>query len=173
MAKNRIGALRREYGMNQKELGIHLGVGQTTVSAWETGKNEPDNEAMHKMAQLFRVSIGYLTGYEVESPTRGLTQEEIRNYAEKDEMERDKKEWLQMYEHENHGLTEEEIDELIKADELREWLQSDRSMYPEAFQINKLFEYLTDEQRKRVLDIVKMMFPFAVRGEYTDETPRK
>ena len=57
MVKNRIAVLRKEQGMNQKELGMKLGVGQTTVSAWETGKNEPDAESLHKMARLFRVSL--------------------------------------------------------------------------------------------------------------------
>ena len=33
MAKNRIAALRREAGLNQRQLGARLGVGQTTVSA--------------------------------------------------------------------------------------------------------------------------------------------
>ena len=31
--KDRIAALRREAGMNQRELGQKLGVGQTTISA--------------------------------------------------------------------------------------------------------------------------------------------
>ena len=62
MAKNRIAMLRKEQGMNQRELGERLGVGQTTVSAWETGKYEPDNDSMNTMAQMFGVSIGYLAG---------------------------------------------------------------------------------------------------------------
>jgi len=173
MAKNRIGALRREYGMNQKELGNHLDVGQTTVSAWETGKNEPDNESMHKMAQLFQCSIGYLMGYEEETPNRGLTPQEVFNNQFAAERSREAEEWEKQRAYDMHGMTDKEIAELEAQEELSEWLQSDRSMYPEAFQINKLFEYLSDMQRKRVLDIVKMMFPFAVRGEYTDETPRK
>ena len=76
MATNRIRALRKEAGYNQKELGEQLGVGQTTVSAWEIGRNEPDNELSHKMAQLFGCSIGYLMGYEPESDQRGLSVDE-------------------------------------------------------------------------------------------------
>lgn len=70
LGKNRIGILRREAGLNQKELGQKLGVGQTTVSAWETGKNEPDYESLHKMARMFHVSLGYLAGYEEDTCCR-------------------------------------------------------------------------------------------------------
>ena len=84
MAKNRIAELRREAGMNQRELGRELGVGQTTISAWETGKNEPDNESMHKMAKFFQVSIGYLMGYE-SSRVAGLTQAELEQYRQENE----------------------------------------------------------------------------------------
>lgn len=64
MERNRIGALRREKGWNQKELGDKLGVGQTTVSAWEAGKNEPDYKSIRAMVALFGVSADYLLGFE-------------------------------------------------------------------------------------------------------------
>lgn len=115
MAKNRIGELRREHGMNQRELGIALGVGQTTVSAWETGKNEPDNEVMHKMAQMFRVSIGFLAGYEdgyVDGIfTGGLTQAQLRKIREQDEEEELAEEFLRQ-KGEIHGLSDREIEKL-------------------------------------------------------------
>lgn len=64
MERNRIGDLRREKGWNQKELGDKLGVGQTTVSAWEAGKNEPDYKSIRAMVALFGVSADYLLGFE-------------------------------------------------------------------------------------------------------------
>lgn len=44
--------LRVKQGMNQTELGKYLGVGQTAVSAWETGDNAPPAEALVKMGNL-------------------------------------------------------------------------------------------------------------------------
>lgn len=64
--KRRIATLRRLKNMTQKELGQKLGVGQTTVSAWETGKTTPDVIQLRSMAQLFHVSIDYLLGYEAD-----------------------------------------------------------------------------------------------------------
>ena len=105
MERNRIAVLRKEQGMNQKELGMALGVGQTTVSAWETGKNEPDAASLRKMAQLFHVSIGYLIGYENDSH-RGLSGAEYAAYEAQ-------KEAQQMGEDES-GLSAQERAELIR-----------------------------------------------------------
>ena len=111
MAKNRIAMLRKEQGMNQRELGERLGVGQTTVSAWETGKNEPDNDSMNTMAQMFGVSIGYLAGYENDEITRGLTQEQIRARYEEKEREKEIAAYLKAEERERQGFSDEEIEE--------------------------------------------------------------
>lgn len=172
MSKNRISLLRKEAGMNQRELGIKLGVGQTTVSAWETGKNEPDNESMHKMAQLFHCSIGYLAGYEHDHATKGLTQAQIREQMAQAEHEQMIEEWLEAEEEQRTGLTRREM-EKWEAEALRqEWREQAPSMYFELYQISKRFEYLTEEQRKRVLLMVDTFFPYAAKGQHTDEIPR-
>lgn len=59
---NRIKMVRKSMGLTQKELGKMLGVGQTTVSAWELGRNEPDYEYLRKIAKLMECSIEYLMG---------------------------------------------------------------------------------------------------------------
>lgn len=61
---NRITELRERHGLTQKELGQRLAVGQTTVSAWEKGKNEPSGKKLIEMAQMFGVTAGYLLGAE-------------------------------------------------------------------------------------------------------------
>lgn len=63
MNRNRIAELRKETGINQRELSERLGVAQTTVSAWENGRNEPDIETFQKLADIFKVNIGYVAGY--------------------------------------------------------------------------------------------------------------
>lgn len=176
VVKNRIGVLRRENGFNQKELGEQLGVGQTTVSAWETGKNEPDSESMHKMAQLFHVSIGYLAGYENNERTRGLSQEEIRAMLDEDERKRNEAE-IERFERQEEldrcGETDEDIEKLEYELLFREWEKTDKSTYLEAFQINQMCDFLTESQRKRLLTVAQQMFPNAIRGEYTDEIAHK
>lgn len=41
MVGNLIREMRKEMGLSQRELGEKLGVGRTTVSAWETDRNDP------------------------------------------------------------------------------------------------------------------------------------
>lgn len=60
---NRIQRLRETKGWSQKELGQKLNVKQTTVSAWETRKNQPDYKTIRAMAKLFEVTTDYLMGY--------------------------------------------------------------------------------------------------------------
>ena len=168
MPTNRINKLRKENGMNQKELGAMIGVGQTTVSAWETGKNEPDYESMHKMAQFFRVSVGYLMGYE-SSPYTGLTKEEREHFDKENEDEHFKRVEQQNQNLDEYGLEQAEKNNIETALDFDEWRNTDQATYFEFFQLNKLGDYLTREQRQRILDIAKVMFPNAEKGLYTEE----
>lgn len=153
MVRNRIRILRKEKGYSQKELGKILGVGQTTVSAWEIGRNEPDNEASHKMAKLFKCSIGYLMGYEGESKTHGLPQ------AEWDEVQRQKQIKREMEEIEEEDGETEELEHLAKEIEKTEmieaWEENERTVFPETIEIDAIMESLTTRQRKALLDMVK------------------
>ncbi len=57
----RIKELREQQNMTQHNLGEKLFVSDKAVSKWETDKNEPEVSALVKMAELFHVSIDYLT----------------------------------------------------------------------------------------------------------------
>ena len=48
--------------MTQKELAIHLQIADSTLSYWEMGKYEPDNEALLKLSRFFQVPIDYILG---------------------------------------------------------------------------------------------------------------
>ena len=59
---NRIRELRKQKDMTQKELAKHLQVADSTLSYWEMGKYEPDNEALMKLSRFFHVPIDYIIG---------------------------------------------------------------------------------------------------------------
>ena len=59
---NRIKELRSEAGMLQADLAKVLKVRQNTVSNWETGRHEPDQDALCAMSKIFNVSIDYILG---------------------------------------------------------------------------------------------------------------
>lgn len=61
--KNRLRQLRREYNFTQTKLAKMLGYGASTVSNYESGKNEPSITDLIKLADIFQVSLDYLLGY--------------------------------------------------------------------------------------------------------------
>lgn len=62
MIGNKIRDLRKEKRISQNELGKSIGVSQTTVTAWETGRAEPASTYIKKLADFFNVSADYLLG---------------------------------------------------------------------------------------------------------------
>ena len=61
---NRIRELRKQMNMTQKELANHLQIADSTLSYWEMGKYEPDNDALMKLSRFFKVPIDYILGGE-------------------------------------------------------------------------------------------------------------
>lgn len=156
MVKNRIAELRRSEGMNQRELGEKLGVGQTTVSAWERGQNEPDRETLFKMAKLFNASIDYVLGYKEDSYRRGLSDSEY----EKVEAERDERRFEAELERQEkkQGFTDEEIEEIILQDELDEWeTKAGKPDTIEGYIVSKIIDNQSKKNRKLMLEVIQTM----------------
>lgn len=57
---NRVKELREEFNMKQVDLATILNVSQATLSNWERGIHDPDNEALSQLAKFFNCSIDYL-----------------------------------------------------------------------------------------------------------------
>jgi len=49
----RIRYFRRQYDMDQRDLGRAMNVSNRTISSWETGRTEPRIEMIDKMCQIF------------------------------------------------------------------------------------------------------------------------
>lgn len=61
--------LRKKCGLTMKELGIEIGVAESTISQYETGKRQPDYETLLKLSEYFGVSVDYLLGREIKEKT--------------------------------------------------------------------------------------------------------
>ena len=68
---NRIRELRRAMRLTMKQLGEELGVAESTISHYETGRRQLDNETLLKLGEFFGVTVGYLLGVEenLKAPT--------------------------------------------------------------------------------------------------------
>ena len=53
----RIRSLRRKHNLTQKELGEKLGVKHNTISSYEKGTNEPEQDILFSMDDVLGVSI--------------------------------------------------------------------------------------------------------------------
>lgn len=63
----RIKELRIQNNISQKDLAEIIGVAPNTLSQYETGKREPDNSTLIKLAQYFGVTVDYLLKNETPS----------------------------------------------------------------------------------------------------------
>lgn len=61
---NRIREIRKARGLTMKELGAAIGLAESTISQYETGKRQPDNETLLSLAEQLGVTVGYLLGAE-------------------------------------------------------------------------------------------------------------
>ncbi len=69
--------LRRSKKLSQTDFAKIVGVSQTTVTAWETGKAEPSSSAITRIADYFDVSTDYLLGRPEKSNNDENTDKEL------------------------------------------------------------------------------------------------
>ena len=62
MLKKRLKELRLKTGLTLRELGSYIGMAESTVSLYESGKREPDLLTVQKLADCLNVTIDYLLG---------------------------------------------------------------------------------------------------------------
>ena len=51
---------RNKAGLSQESVAAHVGVGQSAVAMWETGKTSPRAEALPKLATLLGCTVDEL-----------------------------------------------------------------------------------------------------------------
>jgi transcriptional regulator, XRE family len=59
---NRLKELRQEKKLSQKEIADLLEVSEKTISRWEKGENAIKSDKAQKLADYFKVGVGYLLG---------------------------------------------------------------------------------------------------------------
>ena len=79
---DRIKELRKAHGYKQIEFCKMLGISQATLSGYETGKYQPDNTMLVKIATLFNVSTDYLLGNtDIPAPSRPTVDDDDIKFA--------------------------------------------------------------------------------------------
>lgn len=81
----RLRRARIRSGLKQTEVFDKVGINNKTLSGYENGVSEPDIETLNTLAQLYKVSVDYLTGRTEndqlpESETERIIKEIVREY---------------------------------------------------------------------------------------------
>lgn len=58
----RLKELRKEKGLTQSQVGVHLGMSQQNYRRWGVVERSPSGETLIKLADYFDVSTDYLLG---------------------------------------------------------------------------------------------------------------
>ena len=59
--------IRKQRKMSQAKLAEKLGVSRSTVSMWEIGASQPDNDNLLQLAQILNISLDVLLGNDASS----------------------------------------------------------------------------------------------------------
>lgn len=96
---NRIREIRKAKGLTMKQLGEAVGVAESTISHYEVGRRQLDNEMLLKISEFLGVTVGYLLGVEDymvpnwgESTGDILDAVDVAFYGEYKELDEDDKE---------------------------------------------------------------------------------
>lgn len=66
-------SLRENAGLSQYKLAKLMGVSQSTIGMWESGKNKPEYANLQKLAKIFDVPLDTLTGnHGTSTPSKGV-----------------------------------------------------------------------------------------------------
>lgn len=58
----RLKELRVSKNLGQKEVGVIIGVSDSSIRKYETGERTPNPDALAKLAEFFNVTVDYLIG---------------------------------------------------------------------------------------------------------------
>ena len=76
MNGSKLKKLRENQGLLQKELADKIGISLSSISMYERGERQPDNDTLKKLSQYFNVSIDYLLDNEIS--TTNLKDDELK-----------------------------------------------------------------------------------------------
>lgn len=138
----RMQMLRKKAGLTLKQLGKAVDKAESTISQYESGRREPDNETLLRIADVLGCSVDYLLGREdAKTPAPEGRGGEGADAAAADISEADVRAWLQA-----HGdeLTPDEFVQLF-------------GMGSSDAAILAICQLLPDEQKAALVEMVRSL----------------
>ena len=80
---NRIKQLRKEKGLNQRQLAEIIGVSRAAIAYYETDQRTPRIEYAKKLANYFNTDVSYILGLELPVNLKFATKQEAIDFIHK------------------------------------------------------------------------------------------
>lgn len=158
---NRISQLRKSMNLSQVDLAKQMGVGQSTISNWESEKASIDSDSLVKLSNLLIASIGYILGIE-DGPYNGLSEEKYHLLCKEKHDEEETQAAIQEYEQQETAHEDAAFNDFRKQYIRDAWDKAGNPGFIESFEIGLMCETLSKEERERLLQVAKLMFPESV-----------
>ncbi len=85
MLQDRLRKLRVEKDITQQDMADFLGITRPAYTAYESGRRQPDNESLSKLADFFNVSVDYLLGRtDIKNPTEPIAAHREGDWTEEE-----------------------------------------------------------------------------------------
>lgn len=158
---NRISQLRKAMNLSQVDLAKQMGVGQSTISNWESEKASIDSDSLVKLSNLLIASVGYILGIE-DGPYNGLSEEKYHRMCKEKHDEEETQAAIQEYEQQETAREDAAFND-FRMQYIRDaWDKAGNPGFIESFEIGLMCETLSKEERERLLQVAKLMFPESV-----------
>ena len=118
-------------------------------------------EASSSLSKLLIASAGYILGIE-DGPYNGLSEKQYRSMCEEKHDEAEADALINEYERSESALEDESFNDYRSQCIYEEWQDAGNPGYIESFEIGLMCESLSKEERERLLQVAKLMFPDAV-----------
>ena len=76
MISKQLKLLRKNNNLTQIQFAEIFNISNGTIAMWETGKRQPDNEMLIKIANYFNVSVDFILGRDNQAAKKGITHPE-------------------------------------------------------------------------------------------------
>ena len=162
---NRIKEVRKKKGLSLQQVADAVGVGNNTISRYETGKREPKLETWQALANFFDVTVPYLQGID-DKPNTGYSKDYI--YKQLDDAYKEK--WKDPTGQIMGGGFDKTVDAYLKQAKIKKPSKIDKTFWKTNFNFlfdNPNIKRLLTTKDKYNDDDIKLLLEYTIFLNFT------
>lgn len=162
---NRIKEVRKKKGLSLQQVADAVGLGNNTISRYETGKREPKLETWQALANFFDVTVPYLQGID-DKPNTGYSKDYI--YKQLDDAYKEK--WKDSTGQIMGGGFDKTVDAYLKQAKIKKPSKIDKTFWKTNFNFlfdNPNIKRLLTTKDKYNDDDIKLLLEYTIFLNFT------